>query len=55
MIDGVQRHTTLSESIDDYGCDSYSPLWFMVTQQLKVSWERLYGADPKVARRANLR
>jgi hypothetical protein len=54
LIHGQKRLVDIDESIDEFGPDSYSALWFIVLKQLQVTWEAFYAADRGVARRAGI-
>lgn len=54
-IDGQRRKVTVDDAIDEFSPASFCTLWFIVTKQLQIKWERFYAADEKVARRANVK
>src|SRR5438093_10015161 len=54
LVNGEVRLVTVDESIQEFAPDSHSPLFYIVRQQLQVSWEEFYAADPDIAKRAQV-
>ena len=53
VVNGQVRLVTVDESIKEFAADSHTAL-FYIREQLGVSWDDLYAADPDVAKRARV-